>query len=45
MDYSVVPELDIPKPIEGVTSEEMEHQQYLSSYNNDVKDIRYSGKS
>ena len=43
MDYSVVPELNIPKPIERVTSEEMEHQQYLSSYNDDVKDVRDYG--
>jgi hypothetical protein len=35
--------LNIPKPIEEVTSEEMEHQQYLSSYNDDVKDVRDYG--
>ena len=43
MDYSVVPELDIPKHIEGVTSEEMEHQQFLSSYTDDIKDVRDYG--
>jgi len=43
MDYTMVPELDIPKHIEGVTSEEMEHQQYLSSYNDESKLIRSYG--
>ena len=43
MDYSVVPELDIPTPIEGVTSEEIEHQQYLNSYTDDIKDVRDYG--
>ena len=37
MDYSVVPELIIPKQIEGVTSDEMEYQQYLDSHTDDVK--------
>jgi hypothetical protein len=43
MDCSVVPELDISKPVEGVTLEEMEHQQYLSSYNDDINDVRDYG--
>ena len=43
MDYSVVPELNIPKQIEGVTSDEMEYQQYLNSQTDDVKDVRNYG--
>ena len=43
MDYSVVPELDIPKRIEGITSDEMEYQQYLDSHTDDVKDVRDYG--
>ena len=40
MDFSVVPELVIPKRIEGVTSAEIEYQQYLDSHTDDVKDVR-----
>ena len=43
MDYSVVPELIIPKQIEGVTSDEMEYQQSLNSHTDDVKDVRNYG--
>ena len=38
MDFSVVPELDIPKRIEGVNSDEMEYQQYLDSHSDDGMD-------
>ena len=40
IDFSVVPELEIPKRIEGVTSDKMEYQQYLDSHTDDVKDVR-----
>ena len=43
MDYSVVPELDILKRIKGITSDEMEYQQYLDSHSDDVKDVRDYG--
>jgi hypothetical protein len=43
MDYSVVPELDIPKHIEEVTSEGIEHQQYRSSHTDESKLIRNYG--
>ena len=43
MDFSVVPELDIPNRIEGVTSAEIEYQQYLDSHTDDVKDVRDYG--
>ena len=43
MDSTVVPELDIFKQIGGVTSEEMEYQQYLSSHTDERKSIRNYG--
>ena len=43
MDYSMVPELDIPKRIEGVTSEKMEYQQYLSFHTDENKNVRNYG--
>jgi hypothetical protein len=43
VDCTMVPELDISKHIKGVTSKKMEHQQNLSSYNDESKSIRNYG--